>query len=168
MNIEIQSNKLIRYWMTSQMIGLLSLWGIMTGFALFVVYVEGMPSWFGIGMAIWVLVAVAIAYAIRSYGREFVGSIEYWLDEDVLYITQKNYQTEKKAIPLDRVTEIRLVQGVIMGWYDVWNIQIQTAGNNEAEATLYAVVNPEKTRDRLLLARKEALNYAQDLGFNRQ
>ena len=60
----------------------------------------------------------------------------------------------RKSIPLERVTDVNLVQGPLLRFFGIWAIRIQTAGSTSCEATLYGVREPEKVRTLILLQRQ--------------
>ena len=85
-------------------------------------------------------------------------ALRYRLDGRTLRVDQGVFFLKRKAIPLDRVTDVVLTQGPLMRWCGIWALQIQTAGTGEArpEATLFGLVEPEAIHDFLLKARDEA------------
>jgi uncharacterized membrane protein YdbT with pleckstrin-like domain len=111
---------------------------------------------FGIGLV------VAIIYAF-TLGRWLTGkqseALRYWLDGTTLRLDQGVFFVKRKAIPLDRVTDVMLVQGPLMRWCGIWALYIQTAGMSGqavAEGVLYGIDDPERVRDELLRARDKA------------
>jgi membrane protein YdbS with pleckstrin-like domain len=60
----------------------------------------------------------------------------------------------RKSIPLERITDIALVQGPLLRFFDIWAMRIQTAGSAQCEATLYGVCEPEKIRELILSQRQ--------------
>lgn len=87
-----------------------------------------------------------------------VRALRYWLDGGTLRINQGFIFLQRKAIPLDRVTDIVLSQGPLARHYGVWNMKIQTAGTGQQmpEGTLVGVINAEAARD-LILKRRDRL-----------
>ncbi len=85
-------------------------------------------------------------------------AIEYCLDGTTLRVNEGILFLSRKAIPLDRVTDIALVQGPVLRVCGIWALRIQTAGrgSEKAEATLYALRNPESVRDQILVVRDRA------------
>ena len=80
-----------------------------------------------------------------------VAALEYQVDEHVLHVSEGVFNLQRKAIPLDRVTDIRLVQTLLMRWCGIWAIQAQTASVGQAapEATLWSLVDPQANRSAL-------------------
>ena len=62
----------------------------------------------------------------------------------------------RKSIPLERITDINLVQGPLLRFFGIWAMRIQTAGSDQCEATLYGVREPEKVRTLILAQRHNA------------
>ena len=90
--------------------------------------------------------------------RRQVRALRYWLDGGTLRINQGFIFLQRKAIPLDRVTDIVLAQGPLARHYGVWNMKVQTAGTGQQmpEGTLVGVVDAEAARD-LILKRRDRL-----------
>jgi len=61
----------------------------------------------------------------------------------------------RKSIPLERITDVALVQGPLLRCFNIWAMRIQTAGSAQCEATLYGVRNPEEIRELILSRRKQ-------------
>jgi len=60
----------------------------------------------------------------------------------------------RKSIPLERITDIALVQGPLLRYCGIWAMQIQTAGSAQCEAVLFGVRNPEEVRELILSQRQ--------------
>ena len=77
-----------------------------------------------------------------------------------MHVQEGVFNRKHKAIPLDRVTDFQLFQGILMRWMGIWIVKVQTASMGEAtpEAILWAVGNPQEVRNSLLAARQEAVN----------
>ena len=84
-----------------------------------------------------------------------VAAFRYWLSGTTLRIDEGVVFLKRKSIPLDRITDIVMVQGPIMRMCGVWSLQIQTAGSHQQgpEGALHGVVDPESVRDKLMAAR---------------
>ena len=61
----------------------------------------------------------------------------------------------RKSIPLERITDITLVQGPLLRHFNIWAMRIQTAGSAQCEATLYGVRNPEEIRELIFARRRQ-------------
>lgn len=110
---------------------------------------------FGIGILLAVIFALTLG---RWLPKKQAGALRYWLDGSTIRIDQGVFFLKRKAIPLDRVTDVVLSQGPLMRRFGIWALQIQTAGTGHqlAEGVLYGVKDPEAVRDELLAARDAA------------
>lgn len=91
--------------------------------------------------------------------RKQADSLRYWLDGTTLRADSGVYFLKRKSIPLDRVTDVALVQGPLLRKFGLWTLQVQTAGmggHSVAEATLYGLAKPEEVRDELVRMRDQA------------
>lgn len=85
-------------------------------------------------------------------------ALRYWLEGSTLRIDEGLLLRKRKSIPLDRITDVALVQGPFLGLCGIWALQIQTAGSAQQapEGTLYGLVDAESTRDAIMHARDSA------------
>ena len=83
-------------------------------------------------------------------------NLRYWLDENTLRADGGVFFLFRKSIPLERITDVALVQGPLLRFFGIWTMKIQTAGTSslEPEATLYGVCEPEKIRELILSQRR--------------
>lgn len=81
----------------------------------------------------------------------------YRVDGRTLRVHKGIFFKSRKSIPLEKITDIELVQHPILWLLQMWNLRIQTAstGTQTPEATLIGCVNPEQVRDDILTARDE-------------
>ena len=112
---------------------------------------------FGLG------IVAAIVHALWTgpwLTKKQADALRYWLDGATLRVDQGVYFLKRKAIPLDRITDVVLVQGPLMRRCGLWTLQVQTAGTGQgvAEAVMYGIDEPEKVRDAILAARDEAVS----------
>lgn len=110
---------------------------------------------FGVGIAL----AILHLFTLGPWlSRKQAEALSYRLDGHTVRVDQGVFFLKRKAIPLDRVTNVVLTQGPLMRWCGIWGLQIQTAGTGEArpEATLYGLTDPEAVHDLLMKARDEA------------
>ena len=84
--------------------------------------------------------------------------LRYWIDGTTLRVDQGLITLKRKSIPLDRITDVVLVQNIVMRAVGVWSLQIQTAGSAQQapEAELLGLVEPEEVRDLIMQFRDEA------------
>ncbi|MFH1716010.1 MAG: PH domain-containing protein [Planctomycetota bacterium] len=117
-------------------------------------------------VGIWFLGAGLILAIIHAFtlgpwlSAKQAQALSYWLDGGTLRVDQGVFFLKRKAVPLDRVTDVVLAQGPLMRLCGIWELRVQTAGTGQAipEATLYGVAEPEKVRDTLLTARDKAVS----------
>ncbi|MGL4942417.1 MAG: PH domain-containing protein [Thermoguttaceae bacterium] len=113
---------------------------------------------FGIGIVVAIIYATLISPWLSPKQSE---ALQYSVDGKVLRVNKGVYFLSRKAIPLDRITDLALVQGPVMRFCGIWALQVQTAGaggpNGQAEAVLYGVENAEQVREEILALRDEYL-----------
>ncbi len=85
-------------------------------------------------------------------------ALRYWMEGSTLRIDEGILIRRRKSIPLDRITDIALVQGPFLRLCGIWALQIQTAGSAQQapEGTLWGLVDAESTRDAIMRARDSA------------
>lgn len=111
---------------------------------------------FCLGLPGWLLLRLGLGKLIRKW----VESLEYRMDEAHLYASWRvslwglMLSRGHCAVPLKKITDVRLVQGPLQHALGLWNIVIQTAGRGSAwpEMTLYALRDPQQARDEILAA----------------
>ena len=149
-----------RYFLTCQFLNIAGACTIMFLMgALFFLAANGSGS--GWLLAACILIPLIYAYKVGPWlSKKQVDALKYWLDGSTLRVDQGVFFLKRKAIPLDRITDVALAQGPIMRFCGTWALQVQTAGTGSGtpEATLYGLADPEKTRDDLLKARDKALS----------
>ena len=122
---------------------------------IFVIVVTGI-WFFGIG----ILLAVIYAYTVGAWlPQKQARALRYWLDGSTLRVDEGVYFLKRRAVPLDRITDVVLSQGPLLRSCDIWTLNVQTAGAGAqvvAEARLIGLENPEVVRDQLLKARDAA------------
>jgi membrane protein YdbS with pleckstrin-like domain len=109
---------------------------------------------FGLG----IVLALLHYYKHNKFSRWFcpqqVNNLRYWLDGNILRVDGGVFFLFRKSISLERITDVTLVQGPVLRFCGIWALQIQTAGSQQCEATLYGVYEPEKIRDLILSSRQ--------------
>ena len=106
---------------------------------------------FGVG-----LIFAGIHYAIaRLYYPRWVKVLRYCLDDKSLRVESGLLFRSRKTIPLDKITDLELVQGPLLRYFDMWTIKVQTASTASQlpEATLLGLVNPDQVREEILAAK---------------
>lgn len=113
---------------------------------------------FGIGIVIAVIYYFFVAPWLIPMQKD---ALRYRLDDKTLRAEQGVVFLSRKAIPLDRITDIHLFQGPLMRFCGIWAMHVQTAGTGMGtpEVTLYAVLRPEEVREEILAARDAYLHH---------
>jgi membrane protein YdbS with pleckstrin-like domain len=117
---------------------------------------------------IWIMgmgLIVALLYAVtwgKTLPRRQADALRYWLEGSTLRADSGVFFLKRKVIPLDRITDLVLVQGPLLRWCGIWALQVQTAGSGQGipEAVLYGLDRPEEIRAELLHARDKAVQRA--------
>ena len=113
--------------------------------------------WFlGAGIVLAILHAITLGpWLTKKQAR----AVKYWLDGRTLRIDYGVLFLKRKAVPLDRITDMVLTQGPLLKLCGIWELRIQTAGTGQSmpEATLYGLSQPEQVRDLLLQERDKAV-----------
>ncbi|MCA9988862.1 MAG: PH domain-containing protein [Anaerolineales bacterium] len=163
MRFELQRTQLLRYWRWGYLLGLVFTLLPLALMAIPIMLKEEVTgtTWL-IVYSLLILPGLAFLAFLRWYATQMAASLAYQLVDDVLHIDEGVFTYKRKAIPLDRVTDIRLVQGILMRWLGIWRIDIQTAsvGQTGAEGILWAVEGPKEVRSKLLEARQRAVQTA--------
>jgi len=107
-----------------------------------------------------VVMAILHSFTLGPWlSRKQSQALHYWLEGGTLRVDQGVFFLKRKAIPLDRVTDVVLAQGPLMKLCGVWELRVQTAGMGQGvpEAALYGLSEPEAVRDMLLAARDDVV-----------
>jgi len=114
--------------------------------------------WFcGAGLVL----AILHAFTLGPWlSRKQAEALRYWLDGGALRVDQGVFFLKRKTIPLDRITDVVLVQGPLLKVFGIWELRVQTAGTGQSvpEATLYGVTDPEAVRDVIVMTRDEIVS----------
>lgn len=98
---------------------------------------------------------LAWIFLIGPYvAKRQAAALAYRIEGGTLYIESGVWYRQRKAIPLQNVTDLALEQGPIGKRCGVWTLAVQTAGSDVAEARLYGLEAAEAVRTRLLPARQ--------------
>jgi len=108
------------------------------------------PLWIG-----WIVYFVYVVWITKR--KALV--LRYWIERTTLRIDEGVVIRKRKSIPLDRVTDVVLVQGPFMRLTGIWSLQVQTAGSNQQapEGELHGVIDAERARDTIMSARDAAV-----------
>src|SRR5262245_12345718 len=80
---------------------------------------------FGVG------ILLAMVYALvwgSTLPQKQAAALHFWLDGSTLRVDQGVYFLKRKAIPLDRITDLMLTQGPLLRHFGLWSLSVQTAG----------------------------------------
>jgi putative membrane protein len=114
---------------------------------------------FGVGL---IVVWLWLRFGLRDDIRRSAEAYRCYLSEDRLVVKGcfrmwgLTWSNTEASIPLEKITDVKLVQGPILAKMGLWKLLIQTAGSTmqQAEATLAALKAPQESRDHIL----EAIN----------
>ena len=160
MRFELQRKQLLRYLRWNNFLALFFSTVPFVAFLTIIFLIEGT------GAAAWVwtygiflVTGVTLFFYLRWYTSSHVAALDYQIEDHILHVEEGVFTYKRKAIPLDRVTDIRLVQGLLMRWLGIWRIDVQTASHGQmgAEGSLWAVEAPKEVRNQLLTARQVAV-----------
>jgi putative membrane protein len=101
-----------------------------------------------------VLLIVFMGTVISVLARYF--SFSYRVEGNELITEQGILARKHRSIPLERVQEIRIEQGVMHRLFDVVNARIETGGGEGAEASLSVLSRPEAERLRRTVIERAA------------
>ena len=156
----IQKSALKRYLYWTNLVGMGVFTATMYGLLAMIIIAEEELAlrWLGIH-AVWItLLFILYIVVYRWYVEQYANGLRYELDGETLRVHQGVFNLERKAIPLDRVTDIMMTQGIVMRHLGIWRVDVQTAGMGGmmgAEGTLHAIAEPKHIRDTLLEARSQ-------------
>ena len=127
---------------------------------------SGYPN---VSSAQWLITGTTIVVGLTvgvSWPIMYAKTLRYSLDGFTLRIEEGVLIRKQKSIPLDRVTDLELVQGPLMRLFGLWKICVQTAGSAQQrpEGVLHGLANPQEMRDAIMEARDRAVLGAADPG----
>ena len=160
MRFELQKTQLFRYFTWTNILSVVPMMVIFLGLITLIMFEEGAYSrTIIIVCASTVLLATALLAFLIWLSRQMVDALEYEVEDHILYVSEGVFVYSRKAIPLDRVTDIQLVQGLLMRQFNIWKVQVQTAshGSLGAEGVLWGIGAPKQVRSQLIEARKAAV-----------
>lgn len=106
------------------------------------------------------LVALPAGVALFLLSSAQAQRLSYRLEGTNLRVDAGVFVLVRASVPLDRVTDFRLFQGVLMRFFGIWGLSIQTAGAPVPEAVLVGLRDPHGVRDALVRARDAAAKTA--------
>lgn len=160
MRFNYQNNLLVRYFNMTHRLAYFFIVASMIATFLPIMLLEGasMRTIMVVG-SIFVGGSTAVLIGAQWLNHQWVKSLDYSVEDNILYIEEGYFTQQRKAIPLDRVTDLRLVQGFLMRRLGIWALNVQTAsvGTMGAEGTLWAIEDPKAVRTKLLEMRQSAV-----------
>ena len=117
------------------------------------IFWSSIPSWlaiFGFPFTIFWLLGFGAYYCKRR-----ASEVHYELTDHKLIVKDGVYLKKEHTIPLDKITDLKISQGILERRFGMWRINVQTAGAGApvAEATIYALKEPKKFKETVLQAR---------------
>jgi len=104
---------------------------------------------------LWIIPGVIHYIGISIWLCQYqANNLRYRLEGSTLRVDGGVFFLFRKSIPLERITDVALVQGPLMRYFGIWAMRIQTAGSAQCEATLYGVRTPEEVRELILSQRQ--------------
>lgn len=139
---EFDRGVLRKYWMVGS--------GILFG----IIGLLGAVFTFGVS-----LLLVPIALVLVYVWLELVFKrLRYEVDEDSVNIRKGVLMHVEKVIPLEKITDIKLIQGPLMRFFGVYYVLLQTAGSSaqmpEAFMTFESHEKAVEVRERIMTARQ--------------
>jgi membrane protein YdbS with pleckstrin-like domain len=115
-----------------------------------------------LGLLFFLLVVFGLLIAlVATFGvwlaRQQANNLRYRLEGNTLRADSGVFFFSRQSIPLERITDINLVQGPVQRFFGIWAMRIQTAGSAQCEATLFGVREPESIRE-LILSKRKSIN----------
>ena len=113
--------------------------------------------WFILRFWLGWLLSLIVLYicGVVCFAVTWVKVLRYGLTDAALLINKGIWFKSRKTIPLDKITDLELVQGPLLRYFGIWTIKIQTASTASQlpEATLLGLVNPDQVREEILAAK---------------
>lgn len=113
-----------------------------------------------------IVVAGLGAAGLLGLARRYVASLRCVLTTRSLRASGGVLTKWERAVPLDKVTDLAVSQGLVSRWFNVEHLSIETAGGASAGATvhLYGLENPREFRRAVLEQRDRVVGTAEGLG----
>lgn len=121
---------------------------LINGLLLCLITVIGIPL-----IPIWFLVGKALA-------RKYLATHKCTLTDRSLKFSKGIFTKIEKTVPLDRITDLGLVQGPIMRYFDIEALSVETAGQSGVGSLvqLAGIKHGRKFRDAVLLQRDKVVD----------
>jgi len=101
------------------------------------------------------LITVLYLCGVAWFSVMWVAVLRYRLTDCALLVDKGILFKSRKTIPLDKITDLELVQGPLLRALGMWIIKVQTAGSGSQMpvARLLGVIDPEQVREEILAAK---------------
>ena len=88
----------------------------------------------------------------RWYAARRAHELDYRLLPGRILVRDGVFTKVRRTIPLDRITDISLNQGIVDRWFGLWRLGIQTASSGQptAEGVVYGLIDPKGFRAEIL------------------
>ncbi|MEM7336939.1 MAG: PH domain-containing protein [Chloroflexota bacterium] len=160
MRFELQKNLLNRFYQLTHIFTILfaAVWIVAPLVTIFIIE-EAPTKVFAVFIGAVIVLSILFTVYLLWHSQKYTQSLEYQVEDNILFIQEGVFTYQRKSIPLDRVTDIRMVQTLLMRWVGIWRIHVQTAGVGVAgpEGVLWAVESPKAIRQQLLALRHQAV-----------
>lgn len=122
---------------------------LLNGILLCIVTVFGIPF-----LPIWIIVG-------KFFTRKYLASHKCTLTDKSLKVSKGIFTKIEKTVPLDRITDLGIVQGPIMRYFDIEALSVETAGNSSGMSLvqLQGIKDGRAFRD-LVLAQRDKVALA--------
>ncbi len=161
MRFELQKNLLNRFYRYTHILTMaFAVVSIILPFLMILILEEASSRAIFWLMSVTTLIGLFITAFLLWHAKQYTNNLEYQVEDNILYIQEGVFTYQRKSIPLDRVTDIRMVQTLLMRWVGIWRIHVQTAGIGSAgpEGVLWGIESPKAVRQQLLTLRQAAVN----------
>ncbi|WP_075082730.1 PH domain-containing protein [Mariniblastus fucicola] len=122
---------------------------LLNGILLCIVTVIGL-----VALPFWIIIG-------KFFTRKYLASHRCTLTDKSLKVSKGIFTKIEKTVPLDRITDLGIVQGPIMRYFDIEALSVETAGNSSGSSLvqLTGIKDGRAFRD-LVLAQRDTVTLA--------
>lgn len=116
------------------------------------------------------IVALPVWYVIGKWAtRKYLATHKCTLTDKSLKVAKGLFIKVEKTVPLDRITDLGIVQGPLMRYFDIEALSVETAGNSTAASLvkLQGIKDGRAFRD-LVLAQRDKVALAVQPGVGNE
>ena len=102
------------------------------------------------------ILLLPIWFLVGTYFTErYLTHMSCVLTDRSLKVSRGIFVRQEQTVPLDKITDLALIEGPVMRWLDLQAIKVETAGQSSAGAliTLVGIVDAREFRDTVLRQR---------------